>query len=191
MLKYLYTGDFDWAKAQLDILKASTSKLIANDAMKLSITITDNIGIDTTKAPLLLFAKADLLFYQNQHNQALEMLDSLKTTFPIHVIGDDVLYKQHEIYFSRKNLPKAIEKLEQIIKEYSYDLLVDDALYKLATIYDYELNDKTKAQEYYKKIIFEHQGSIYVVDARKRFRDLQQTPSSIILEQKLMESETN
>ena len=186
-----YTGDFDWAKAQLDVLKASTSKLIANDAMKLSITITDNIGIDTTKAPLLLFAKADLLFYQNQHNQALEMLDSLKTTFPIHVIGDDVLYKQHEIYFSRKNLPKAIEKLEQIIKEYAYDLLVDDALYKLATIYDYELNNKTKAQEYYKKIIFEHQGSIYVVDARKRFRDLQQTPSTIDLEQKLMESETN
>jgi len=186
-----YTGDFDWAKAQLDVLKASTSKLIANDAMKLSITITDNIGIDTTKAPLLLFAKADLLFYQNQHKQALEMLDSLKTTFPIHVIGDDVLYKQHEIYFSRKNLPKAIEKLEQIIKEYAYDLLVDDALYKLATIYDYELTDKTKAQEYYKKIIFEHQGSIYVVDARKRFRDLQQTPSTIDLEQKLMESETN
>ncbi|MCW9041246.1 MAG: tetratricopeptide repeat protein [Flavobacteriales bacterium] len=186
-----YTGDFDWAKAQLDVLKASTSKLIANDAMKLSITITDNIGIDTTKAPLLLFAKADLLFYQNQYNEALEMLDSLKTTFPIHVIGDDVLYKQHEIYFSRKNLPKAIEKLEQIIKEYSYDLLVDDALYKLATIYDYELNDKSKAQEYYKKIIFEHQGSIYVVDARKRFRDLQQTPSSIDLEQKLIESETN
>lgn len=186
-----YTGDFDWAKAQLDVLKASTSKLIANDAMKLSITITDNIGIDTTKAPLLLFAKADLLFYQNQHNQALEMLDSLKTTFPIHVIGDDVLYKQHEIYFSKKNLPKAIEKLEQIIKEYAYDLLVDDALYKLATIYDYELNDKAKAQEYYKKIIFEHQGSIYVVDSRKRFRELQQTPSNMDLEQKLMEAETN
>lgn len=186
-----YTGDFDWAKAQLDVLKASTSKLIANDAMKLSITITDNIGIDTTKAPLLLFAKADLLFYQNQHNQALEMLDSLKKTFPIHVIGDDVLYKQHEIYFSKKNLPKAIEKLEQIIKEYAYDLLVDDALYKLATIFDYELNDKAKAQEYYKKIIFEHQGSIYVVDSRKRFRELQQTPSSMDLEQKLMEAETN
>ena len=102
-----------------------------------------------------------------------------------------MLYKQHEIYFSKKNLPKAIEKLEQIIKEYAYDLLVDDALYKLATIYDYELNDKAKAHEYYKKIIFEHQGSIYVVDSRKRFRELQQTPSSMDLEQKLMEAETN
>lgn len=170
-----YTGDFDWAKAQLDVLKASTSKLIANDAMKLSISITDNIGIDTTKAPLLIFAQADLFSYQNKNNEALHLLDSLEKTFPIHVILDDVLYKRYEIYYKQQNIAKAIEQLEKIVKEYSYDILVDDALYQLALIYDYDLKNEEKAAEYYKKIMFEHQGSIYTVDARKRFREIQQT----------------
>lgn len=168
-----YTGDFDWAKAQLDVLKASTSKLIANDAMKLSITITDNIGIDTAKAPLLIFAQADLYAYQNKTKEALALLDSLEKTFPIHVILDDVLLKKFEIYYKQQTIPKAIEQLEQIEKNYAYDILIDDALYNLALIYDYDLKNTEKAAAYYKKIMFEHQGSIYTVDARKRYRVLQ------------------
>ena len=42
-----YQGDFTWAQAQLDVLKSSTSKLIANDAMDLSLLITDNYALDT------------------------------------------------------------------------------------------------------------------------------------------------
>jgi len=179
-----YTGDFDWAKAQLDVLKASTSKLIANDAMKLSITITDNIGIDTTKAPLLIFAQADLYAYQNKTQEALALLDSLEKTFPFHVILDDVLFKKYEIYYKQQNIPKAITYLEQIEKNYAYDILIDDALYNLALIYDYDLKNKEKAAEYYKKIMFEHQGSIFTVDARKRYREIQQSnsPTNTIFE---------
>ncbi|PKP48732.1 MAG: hypothetical protein CVT95_04055, partial [Bacteroidetes bacterium HGW-Bacteroidetes-12] len=168
-----YTGDFDWAKAQLDVLKASTSKLIANDAMQLSISITDNIGIDTTKAPLYIFAQADLFAYQNKNKEALALLDSLEKTFPIHVILDDVLFKKYEIFYKQQDIPNAIKQLEKIVKDYSYDILVDDALYQLALIYDYDLKNEEKAAEYYKKIMFEHQGSIYVVDARKRYREIQ------------------
>ncbi|MEM9821036.1 MAG: hypothetical protein AAF985_08185 [Bacteroidota bacterium] len=40
-----YAGDFQWAQTQFDILKASTSKLIANDALDLSIFILDNLGL--------------------------------------------------------------------------------------------------------------------------------------------------
>ena len=58
---YYYTGDFDWAKAQLDVLKASTTKLIANNAMDLSLLITANTGMDTTIRPMQLFSNADLL----------------------------------------------------------------------------------------------------------------------------------
>ncbi len=186
-----YTGDFDWAKAQLDVLKASTSKLIANDAMKLSITITDNIGIDTTKAPLFLYAQADLLSYQHQYDEALKVLDSLKNTYPIHVIVDDVLFKQHEIYFNKKEVLKAIEQLEEITKSFSQDLLADDAYYQLAQIYDYELGDKAKAKELYKKIIFDYQNSIYVVEARKRFRELDNGIKIINIDEEKLEFETN
>ncbi|MDB5117099.1 MAG: tetratricopeptide repeat protein, partial [Mucilaginibacter sp.] len=43
-----YTGDFTWAKGQLDVLKAATSQLIANDALNLSLLIADNIAADTS-----------------------------------------------------------------------------------------------------------------------------------------------
>ena len=36
-----YLGEFGWAETKLDVLKASTEKLIANDAMKLSMFIKD------------------------------------------------------------------------------------------------------------------------------------------------------
>lgn len=61
MLGY-YMGNFGWAKAQLDVLKASTSKFTANDAMELSMLIGNNLNLDTTAAPLQMFARADLLF---------------------------------------------------------------------------------------------------------------------------------
>ncbi|NNE26713.1 MAG: tetratricopeptide repeat protein, partial [Saprospiraceae bacterium] len=43
-----YAGNFEWAQAQFDILKAATSRLIANDAIDLSVFIMDNMGLDTT-----------------------------------------------------------------------------------------------------------------------------------------------
>src|SRR5690606_10967909 len=64
-----YLGNFDWAKAQLDVLKASTSKLTANDAMELSLMIGNNLNLDTTDIPLTMFARADLLFFQNKKTE--------------------------------------------------------------------------------------------------------------------------
>jgi len=186
-----YTGDFGWAKAQLDVLKASTSKLIANDAMQLSILITDNIGIDTTKAPLMLFAQADLLAFQNKNEEALNLLDSLKKGYPYHVIADDILYKRFEIYYKQQKYDEAISYLKEITTSYSTDILADDALYNLALIYDNQLNDKEKAAEYYKKLMFDYQGSIYVVDARKRYRELEKDIKIIKIEDDVLEFKAN
>ena len=60
-LRY-YIGEFDWALAVLDILKSATSKLVANDAMTLSLMITDNLEYDTIALQRL--AKADFYIYQ-------------------------------------------------------------------------------------------------------------------------------
>jgi len=186
-----YTGDFGWAKTQLDALKASTSKLIANDAMQLSITITDNIGIDTTEAPLLMYAKADLLAFQNKNKEAMQMLDSLKKEYPSHTIADDILYKRYQINYKQKKYEDAAKNLQAIIDNYSYDILADDAIYQLAVLNDNQFNNKQKAAELYKKIMFDYQGSIYVVDARKRYRELRDELEIIKIEDDILEFETN
>ena len=52
------------------------------------------------------------------------------------------------------------------------DILVDDAIYYLAELYLNNLNNVEKATDYYQKIIFEYPSSIYLVDARKKYRTL-------------------
>ena len=167
---YYYTGQFEWAQAQLNVLKASTSKLIANDAMELSLIITDNMGLDTTARPMLLYASADLLIFQNKFKEAELTLDTISNIYGDHALSDEILYKKFEIAYKQRNFEKAVPYLEAIITKHGDDILGDDATYKLAEIYDFQFKDKTKAKAYYKKILFDYSGSIYTAESRKRFR---------------------
>jgi tetratricopeptide (TPR) repeat protein len=165
-----YIGEFDWARGQLDILKAATSKLIANDALELSLMISDNIEEDSVTTPLSMYAKADLLEFRNHDNDALAVLDSILIQYPMHSIDDNVLFKKAEIYSKNGKFDTAATYYSKIIEKYPYDLLADDAMYNLAGLYENKLNDKSKAMQLYEKILTQYPGSLFVVDARKRFR---------------------
>jgi len=167
-----YAGDFLWAQAQLDVLKASTSKLIANDAMELSLRITDNLGLDSNFTPLEYFARAELLRVQHRYDEALAVLDSLTTEFPMHSLGDDVLYERYRIAHARHRYEEAAIHLEKVIDLYPNDILVDNALLDLGKLYEERLNDPAKAMTYYERLMFEQTGSIFVPDARERYRRL-------------------
>lgn len=167
-----YTGDFKWSQAQLDVLKGSTSKLIANDAMALSILISDNVGWDSIEAPLLAFARADLLFFQNKDEKALVVLDSIDKKFPNHKLADEILYKRYQLSFKKKNYDTAATYLQKIMDNYSDDILGDDALFYLAELNETKLNNKTKAQELYQSVLLKYPGSLFTVEARKRYRKL-------------------
>ncbi len=167
-----YTGDFLWAKAQLDVLKASTSKLIANDAMELSLVITDNLGTDSVSPPLTLFAKSQLLTVQHQYDSALVVLDTLTARFPMAKLGDDVLYARYRIAFARHQYTLAAGYLQKVVELYPNDILVDNAMYDLGKLYETELNDKEQAKKWYEKLLFEQSGSIFTADARDRYRRL-------------------
>lgn len=169
---FYYDGEFEYAKAQLDVLKASTSKLIANDAMQLSLLLQDNLGLDTTQAPVQIYAYADLLLQQNKYAQALNALDSLEKKFPFHSLSDEVLFKKAEIYEKQQNYEKAIELYHTVYQSYSFDILADDAAIRIARIYDNKLDDKEKAKEYYKKVMFEFKASLYVAESRERYNQL-------------------
>ncbi len=167
---FYYDGDFQFAQSQLDILKQSTSKLIANDALKLSLLITDNYGLDSNYTAMHQFAQADLLLEQHQYTQAFILYDSILTTFPYHGLADEILLRKAQAYQQQGYWKEAITFLEKLLKSYSEDILADDALFQLGDIYENHFFDKEKAIENYKKIIFQYKGSLYVVEARKRLR---------------------
>ena len=169
---FYYDGEFDYAQSQLSVLKESTSKLIANDAMNLSILITDNFGLDSNYEAMNWFAKADLAIEQHQYTKAFEYLDSITRIFPDHSLGDEILFRKSKAMQIQGNWSESISYLEKIIEFYGSDILADDALFQMGDIYENQLKNAEKASEYYKKILFEYPGSLYAVESRKRFRIL-------------------
>jgi tetratricopeptide (TPR) repeat protein len=167
-----FAGEFSWSKAQLDILKASTSQLIANDALNLSLLISDNENVDTNQQALGLYAKADLLIYQHQYKNALLKLDSIDVLFPENDLNDDILWMKAMIEVNQQNFTKAIEFYSIIVDKYKDGIWADDALFTIADIYERKLKNTDLAMKAYQQIIDEFSGSMYMVEARKRFRML-------------------
>jgi tetratricopeptide (TPR) repeat protein len=167
-----YTGDFTWAKGQLDVLKAATSELIANDALNLSLLISDNIAADSTGAALKMYARADLLIFAEQPEKAMMTLDSIDVKYPANTLSDDILMAKARIFIQQKDYEKAVTLLKKIAGDYSSGLWADDAVFMLGDIYENHLQDKEKAKTYYQKIITDYAGSLWINEARKRFRIL-------------------
>ncbi|ULC59556.1 tetratricopeptide repeat protein [Flaviramulus sp. BrNp1-15] len=167
-----YKGDFKWAESQLKILKASTSQLIANDALDLKLLISDNKYEDSLQTALKLYAKADLLAFQNRKDEAIKLLYKILKDHKTEPIVAQALYKQAQLFGQKNEFEKAQANYETIIANYRDGILIDDAYFNLAEIYEKQLNMPEKAKELYEQIIFNHADSIYFVEARKRFRAL-------------------
>lgn len=169
---FYYDGEFDFAQSQLSVLKESTSKLIANDALKLSILITDNFGLDSNYQAMTWFANGDLLVEQHRYEEAFVLYDSIIKTYPYHSLGDEILIRKSKAMQDQGKWTEAIAFLEELLKYNGEDILADDALFQLGDIYENHVNNKEKAAEYYKTLLFNFKGSLYSVEARKRFRTI-------------------
>ena len=167
-----YTGDFEWAQGQLDVLKASTSKLISNNALQLSLLITDNFNMDTIPLPMMQYARAELLAYQNQFNLSFQTLDSITTAFPGHSLIDEILFTKANIFRKQGEFEKAVQLYNELVNVHFEGIYADDALFALAEIEEKHFKDLAKAQTHYERLLNYFPGSLFVIDARKRYRAL-------------------
>lgn len=167
-----FKGDFAWSQVQLDVLKKSTSQLIANDAMQLSLLIRDNTLEDSTQTALKKYAKADLLALQNKNNEAINALEDILINHKGEKIEDEALLKQGELFVKTEQYTRAETNYLKLIELYNDDILADDANYRLAKLYEDQLQNPQKAKEFYEQIIFNFEDSIYFIEARKKYRIL-------------------
>lgn len=167
-----FNGDFEWAQAQFDALKASTSKLLSNDAIDLSVFIMDNLNTDATTDAMAIYAQAELLVFQNRFAEALHLLDSLQITFPETSLQDDVLYLKAQIAEKKRQYEQAAAFYAEIVEKYPEDIRADNALYAWAILLEERLGQPEKAMELYEKLFVDYSSSVFAVDARKRFRIL-------------------
>ncbi len=167
-----FNGDFEWAQKQFDILKTSTSKLIANDALDLSIFIMDNLGLDSNAHAMTAFAQAELLIFQNKLDEAIEKLTILGNIYSDHGLKDDILYLRARLQEKKRNYIAAEALYEEIANDFPEEIRADNALYNLARLYENQLYNPEKAMACYEKIFLEYTDSTFAIDSRKRFREL-------------------
>ena len=154
------------------MLKASTSKFIANDALDLSVFIMDNLNLDTTADAISLYSGAEMMVFQNRFEEAFLKLDTLRHDFPEHSLQDDILYLEAQIYEKKRDYVKAASLYQEVVDKYKDDIRADNSLYNLARLYEFKMNDPEKAKTLYEKIFIDYSGSVFAVDARKQFRIL-------------------
>lgn len=174
-----FNQDFDWAQDQLRTIKAATSELLANDAMYLSILITENVApLDTAKEALKQFALADLMYFQNQYEFADSILQSLFDKDATAPIIDDVYMMRAKIAMKQQQPQLALNFLNALVAAFPQEVLADDAIYTMATIYEKQ-KDTTAALAAYEKIITAYAGSTYIHQARIKYNELKKQVNSL------------
>jgi tetratricopeptide (TPR) repeat protein len=167
-----YMGEFAWAKAQLDVLKSATSRLIANDAMELSLLIQDNLDKDGGSPSLIMYARAQKHKFMNKFTEAVAVLDSIEKSFPNHQIIDEVLMAKADIFTRTGNYDNADVHLAEITRRFPSGLLASDALFQRARLQEVVFDNKELAMELYQDLIEKFPGSLHTMNARNRFRYL-------------------
>lgn len=168
-LRY-FIGEFEWAQAALKVLTAATSKLVANDAMTLSLTISDNLDYDTIALKRL--AKADYYIYQHKYEPANQMLDSVVAYNPNEVSLPSAFYRKAKIAMNAGDYELADSLYKRVYEGYADSYIADEALVEDALLLENQLNRKEDAMECYSKLFDYYTASVYVAQARKSYRRL-------------------
>lgn len=172
-LRY-YIGEFNWAQTQLKILKASVSKLTANDALSLSLLISDILNEDTSTVSLQKLAQADLLLYQQKPDEADQLLDSLWKTQAQGTIVPHLLIRKAEIAEQKGAYIQADSMYKNIFTKFPESYLADDALIRSGILNETVLNKHPVAIERYELLIDKYPSSIYTATARRKYRNLRE-----------------
>lgn len=167
-----FKGEFALAQEHLDILKQATTREIANDAMDLSMRINENLGYDSIGTDLRKFASVELLLQQNKTNDATQQLKEFveDQSHATSLMLDDFYWLQANLEMKQGHFDQSIAILQKIIDNFGEDILADDALFLQADIYQNQLKNKDKAMEIYHDFLTKFPGSVYVAEARKRYR---------------------
>lgn len=169
-----YIGEYKWAKAQFKVLKAATSKLIANDAMEMNLFLTENMENDSLNSAMDMFAAAKLLIYRNKTDSALQLFDTITSKYKFCKLHDDILFSKAEILKEMAFYTQSDSLFTQVFTNFAHDILADNAIMQSAEINQNHLHNTTKAVELYKTILTDYSGSLFADKARKQYRILRE-----------------
>lgn len=166
-----YSGDLLWAKAQFDVLKGATTKLISNDAIKMSHFINMNYEKDGDNSGLEKLAATEYRIYKKQYQAALPVLDSLIGNSSPEIADYTSLLKAKVLTQEFKH-QEAAEILEKLKNESEQIYIQAEAIYELAAL-KVKMKEKEQALALYKQLVSEYSGSVYSVEGGRLYRELE------------------
>lgn len=169
---FYFDAEFDYAQAQLDVLKQATSKLISNDAMQLSLMLLENYGLDSNYEAMSAYAKCDLLITQHKFAEAFIGLDSILINFPEAELSDEIFFLKGNAYESQGDWPMAITMYGELVSKDANSILADDALYRMGSIAQMQLKNSEEAQTHFMALIDKYPASIFLEEASQAIRKL-------------------
>ena len=168
-LRY-FIGEYNWSVTMLDVLKAATSKLIANDALSLSMLIHDFLLEDTLGLSLTAFAHADLLIYQHKESEASTILDTLMNDMKSAALLPYFLMRKAEISDDLGQYHLADSLYRQVYTRFTECYQADDAILHCAMLNETKLNQTAEAQTLYELLFQNYPSSIFANEARRKYR---------------------
>ena len=164
-----YEGEFEWAQAQLNILKGATSELISNNAIQLSVFITDNLGLDSNTDAMMGYAKIELLVAQHRYSEAITSLNTWEQIYDEHVLMDNALVMRAEIYNKQRKPEAAIRTYNRVLERFELSILCDNVHWALAELYQKQ-EEHELVKEHCLAILTDFPDSRLVNSARELYR---------------------
>ncbi|MEG2276694.1 MAG: tetratricopeptide repeat protein [Odoribacter sp.] len=165
-----YAGDLLWARAQFDVLKGATTKMIANDAIKMSHFIDMNYEEGEDNSALEKMARTEYLIYKKQDQAALLMLDSLIGNSSGD-IADYATLEKAELFSRSFRYTEAAELFTRLKNESEQSYIRAEAIFELAGL-KVKTKDVPGAQELYKMLVSDYSGSVYSIEAGRLYREI-------------------
>lgn len=158
-----YKGNFREAKNQLVQILSNLGDNYANDAIELSLLLNTTMN---DSAELARFADAEFLADQKKFAAAAEKYQLVAQNPKAFMLKNVAELREAEMELAAGNNDKSIEMLQKIAGEESKNIYADKALYLLGRIYEFGLNDSSKAIEKYEELLAKFPSSLYLDDAR-------------------------
>lgn len=109
---------------------------------------------------------------ENQEKEGEQIWVTLPKQHVNHALMDDINWMKAKLLLKQGKFEEAIQQCQNILDQFGTDVLADDAFFMQADIYEHQLKNPTKAMELYRDFLTQFPGSVYVAEARKRFRVL-------------------
>jgi tetratricopeptide (TPR) repeat protein len=174
-------GEYSWAQTKLDVLKSATSKLIANDALDLSLLIKDLVGDDTLGFIVKMFGKADMLTYRGKYDSALIWYEKIEGDRLGRNSFQHLVYRKAGMMVKKQDYQTADSLYAYLAEQFPDGIKADNALFARAEIQRTIFENEDTAKSLYMLLMKDYPESIYAGEARLQFRAMRKGEEEIEL----------